>query len=354
MNTIQCPGCKQLLEGEFELSDELRCPSCGIMFIPAHSPGTTRFKPPTIGEPEDKPIASTGENGRFEHILDYCKNVPKSGPLVCVAMNEVIPENELQDLHHVVAQWGMTPPKTQLALLRCSVSRNRPSSKCNRILVSQEGLFVVNNNHLGNGFVSWPDFVGNETFQNRRNRFEQMVFWLVSHVIDGYKDSSSKLYLARETAKANVFLSVPIGEDDAFDMESKVRSILLGLRSAALADGLSNSPSAEFDRPSREGRPNNYRAFSICMAVISLVPILVMAGCVAFGSILGAFISMLFVCIFLAPLVLSFRTDALARSGRFTQAVMMSKWLGRTIWTIGILVFGVLYLFSQAKERGLL
>lgn len=34
MNTIQCPGCKQILEGDFEMTDELKCPACGSSFVP--------------------------------------------------------------------------------------------------------------------------------------------------------------------------------------------------------------------------------------------------------------------------------------------------------------------------------
>ena len=34
MSTIQCPGCKQILEGEFEMADELKCPACGTTFVP--------------------------------------------------------------------------------------------------------------------------------------------------------------------------------------------------------------------------------------------------------------------------------------------------------------------------------
>ena len=36
MNTIQCPSCKQILEGEFEMTDELKCPACRTTFVPAN------------------------------------------------------------------------------------------------------------------------------------------------------------------------------------------------------------------------------------------------------------------------------------------------------------------------------
>lgn len=36
MNTIQCPGCKQILEGEFQMTDELKCPACETSFVPAN------------------------------------------------------------------------------------------------------------------------------------------------------------------------------------------------------------------------------------------------------------------------------------------------------------------------------
>jgi len=34
MNTIQCPVCKQMLEGEFEMTDTIKCPSCETSFVP--------------------------------------------------------------------------------------------------------------------------------------------------------------------------------------------------------------------------------------------------------------------------------------------------------------------------------
>ena len=36
MNTIQCPVCKQELEGDFQMTDTVKCPACETAFIPAN------------------------------------------------------------------------------------------------------------------------------------------------------------------------------------------------------------------------------------------------------------------------------------------------------------------------------
>lgn len=61
MNTIQCPVCKQTLEGEFQMTDMVKCPSCGTSFIPERlvplSQKTSRLALPTAFSPKHYELA---------------------------------------------------------------------------------------------------------------------------------------------------------------------------------------------------------------------------------------------------------------------------------------------------------
>ena len=53
MNTVQCPICSLLLEGDFEDTDEVKCPSCLATFVPSRI-----RKKVTVGIPVRAPAHS--------------------------------------------------------------------------------------------------------------------------------------------------------------------------------------------------------------------------------------------------------------------------------------------------------